>query len=382
MHRLSEFTGKNKTSLLRVDLNVPVLDGKILDHTRIDKIIPTIKYLDDLGSKIILASHFGRPKGIPQEIYSLRFLINELSQKTGKEVIFAENLQNAQSLAKSLKTNQILLLENLRFDKREEKNDPAFARELAALANFYVNDAFSCSHRAHASIAKIQEFLPSYTGLLLEEEISNLELYLQKPKKPMMAIIGGSKVSTKIGLIRSLLEKVDYLVIGGAMANTFLKAKNLDIGNSFYEDEFVEIATELINNPKIILPLDAIIADKIAEDAEGFIVEIGADKRQKMILDIGPQTIAHIINLLEKCETLVMNGPLGVFEYTPFATGTLFIIKAIELLTQTKQLISVAGGGDTIASLAKINANFTYKSTAGGAFLEWLEGKKLPGLNL
>ena len=381
---LNEFDCYNKRVLLRVDLNVPVLDGKIIDYTRIDKIIPTIKYLQKAGAKIILASHFGRPKGAFQEKFSLKFLSKDLTEKLGMEVIFSPDIigEKTRAIVNNLKQNQLLLLENLRFEAREEKNDAEFAKDLAELADFYVNDAFSCSHRAHASIAKIQEFLPSFAGLLLKEEVSSLEYHLKEPKRPMIAIIGGSKISTKIGLIRSLLEKVDYLVIGGAMANTFLKAKGQDIGSSFYEDGFVEVAAEIINNPKIILPVDVVIADKIAEDTQSYTVSSQVNKEQKMILDIGPKTIDNIINLLQNCKTVIMNGPLGVFEYSPFMVGTLNIIKAIAVLTKNSQLVSIAGGGDTIAALAKADVEFTYVSTAGGAFLEWLEGKKLPGLIL
>jgi len=288
-------------------------------------------------------------------------------------------------MAENLKAGQILLLENLRFYSGETKNDSEFAKQLASLADFYVNDAFSCSHRAHASIVKIAEFLPSAAGLLLAQEIENLTRYLANPVKPMMAIIGGSKVSTKLDLLEQLANKVDYLVIGGAMANTFFKSQGYEIGASFYEPELLDKAKEILGlNCKIILPKDIVVANKIAEDVETQIVDINKVPQDKMILDIGPASVMQINEILSFCGSVILNGPVGVFEYSPFAKGTIAIAKEVARLTQAKKLISIAGGGDIVAALSQVGLfeQFTYISTAGGAFLEWLEGKQLPGLRV
>jgi phosphoglycerate kinase len=384
MHKLSDFNYKNKRVLLRVDLNVPVLAGEILDSTRINKIIPTIKYLQSVGAKVIIASHFGRPKGAFDPSMSLEFLSSILASKLSSEVLFCLDAvgEVAEKMSSNLSDNQVLLLENLRFYSGETKNDLEFARQLAKLADFYINDAFSCSHRAHASIDKIREFLPSAMGLLLAEEIDNLSQHLLSPNKPMMAIVGGSKVSTKLDLLSSLMNKVDYLVIGGAMANTFLKAKGYEIGNSFYEEELLDVAREIAKNKKIILPQDVVVAQNIAENAANMIVDIDSVPVNQMILDIGPKTTAHINELLKLCKTVVMNGPLGVFEFFPFSVGTVSVAREIARLTNLQKLVSIAGGGDIVAALVKSGLfdQFTYISTAGGAFLEWLEGKNLPGL--
>ncbi len=377
MRKLQDFDYSGKRVFLRVDLNVPVSNGIILDYTRIDKIIPTIKYLLKQDTKIIIASHFGRPKGTFDPKYSLEFLVDILSEKTGQEVNFCPNISKTPN-------KQIILLENLRFHPGETKNDPEFAKQLASLADFYVNDAFSCSHRAHASIAGIAEFLPSAAGLLLAQEIENLNLYLAHPAKPMMAIIGGSKVSTKLDLLMELVNKVDYLAIGGAMANTFLKAKGYEIGNSFYEPDLIAKAQEIMNqNCEIILPIDVVIAKEILEHAETKTVSIEKMPKDEMILDLGPKSVAQIKSILQICKTVILNGPVGVFECAPFAKGTIAIAQEVASLSQ-KGLISIAGGGDIVAAISQAGLfeDFTYISTAGGAFLEWLEGKKLPGLTI
>ena len=377
MRKLQDFDYSGKRIFLRVDLNVPVSNGIILDYTRIDKIIPTIKYLLKQNAKIIIASHFGRPKGEFDSKYSLEFLVDILSEKIGQEVSFCSDISKTPD-------KRIILLENLRFHPGETKNDPEFAKQLAALADFYVNDAFSCSHRAHASIVGIAAFLPSAAGLLLTQEIENLNLYLSHPAKPMMAIIGGSKVSTKLDLLMELVNKVDYLAIGGAMANTFLKAKGYEIGNSFYEPDLITKAQEIMaQNCEIILPIDVVIAKEISENAETKIIPIEEMIKNQMILDLGPKSVAQIKSILQICKTVILNGPVGVFECTPFSKGTIAIAQEVASLSQ-KGLISIAGGGDIVAAISQAGLfeEFTYISTAGGAFLEWLEGKKLPGLTI
>ncbi len=391
MRTIEQYTYNNKAVLLRIDLNVPVSEGKILDDTRIDKIIPTILYLLEANAKIIILSHFGRPKGTVNPKYSLEFLSKALSEKLGQKVLFCSEAVGLkpEEMAKNLQAQQILLLENLRFYPGEENNDPEFAKSLAKLADFYINDAFSCSHREHASIVKIAEILPSSAGLLLAEEIKNLEQYLSNPKKPMMAIIGGSKVSTKLDLLNNLINKVDYLVIGGAMANTFLKSQNYEIGNSLYEPDLLKTAKSILDlaltsGCQIILPQDVVVAKEIAEYAPNLIVNIADIPLDQMILDIGPATSTMINLLLQNCQQVICNGPLGVFEYFPFSVGTTHIAREIAKLSNSKKLISIAGGGDMVAALTRsgLFEQFNYISTAGGAFLEWLEGKNLPGIKI
>jgi phosphoglycerate kinase len=373
--------------LLRVDLNVPVSNGIILDETRIDKVIPTIQHFIEKGDSVVIASHFGRPKEVPDPNLSLEFLTSKLSQKLNQEVLFCNETigKKAKTMTDNLKSGQVLLLENLRFYPGETKNDSDFAYELSKLSDHYVNDAFSCSHRAHASIDKITEFLPSSAGLLLTQELKSLSKYLTNPSHPMMAIIGGSKVSTKLDLLNNLIHKVEYLVIAGAMANTFLKAQGHEIGSSFYEEDLIDTAKNILsqtNSCQIILPKDVVVAEKIAANIENHIVNIDNVPKNQMILDIGPKSVLTINNLLKESRTIVMNGPLGVFELHPFSLGTTSVAQEIAKLTQSSNLISIAGGGDIVAALSQSNLTdkFTYISTAGGAFLEWLEGKDLPGL--
>ncbi len=389
MRKIDQYNYHNKRVFLRLDMNIPVSDGKILDDTRIRKVIPTIEFLLKQNAKIIIASHFGRPKADFEARYSLEFLANELSEILGQEVLFSPEAigEKAEKLANSLQTKQIMLLENLRFYSGETKNDLEFATSLARLADFYINDAFSCCHRAHASIVKIAEILPSAAGLLLFQEIDNLTKYLLPAKKPIMAIIGGSKVSTKLDLLYNLINKVDYLVIAGAMANTFLKAKGIEIGASLYEEELLGTAKEILSRAgscQIILPKDVVVAKAIADNVDHLTLDVSMVPQGQMILDIGPNTSTKINQLLKLCKTVIMNGPLGVFECFPFAAGTIAVANEIAKLTDSKNLISIAGGGDIVAALAqaKLFDRFTYISTAGGAFLEWLEGKKLPGLSV
>lgn len=386
IRKLQDFDCQGKRVLLRVDLNVPVINGKILDSTRIDKVIPTIKYLLERDAIIILSSHFGRPKGVFEASLSLEFLTKDLEEKLGTKILFCSDINKAKLKSDSLKPKEILLLENLRFYSGETKNDLEFATCLASLADLYVNDAFSCSHRSHASIVKIAQLLPSAAGLLLSNEIDSLSLYLNNPSKPMMAIIGGSKVSTKLALLSKLVKKVDYLVIGGAMANTFLKAQGYEIGSSFYEPDLLDEALEILNQKdcNIILPQDAIVANEIAENVSTKIVDITDIAQNYMILDLGPKTIAQVEEVLNKCKAVILNGPVGAFEYSPFSKGTFAIAATVARLTKAKKIVSVAGGGDIVAAIsqAELFEEFSYISTAGGAFLEWLEGKSLPGLEV
>lgn len=386
MKNINEYNYSNKRVLLRLDLNVPVTNNIILDYSRIDRIIPSIQYLLKQKAKIVIISHFGRPKSGFESKYSIEFLAKELSSKLAVPVSFCKETigKETENLTNNMLPGEVLLLENLRFHPEEIRNDAAFASSLAKLADFYINDAFSCCHRAHSSIAKITEFLPSAAGLLLMEEIDNLSKHLLPGKKPIMAIVGGSKVSTKLNLLQNLVKQVDYLVIGGAMANTFLKAQGAEIGTSLFEEDMLDTAITILHTKqcKVILPQDVVIADKIEENSLNSVVNIKNIPSNKMILDIGPDTSSNICQLLKNCHTVIMNGPLGVFEFFPFSVGTLTIAREIAKLTREKRLVSIAGGGDIVAALSKggLFPQFTYVSTAGGAFLEWLEGKKLPGI--
>ncbi|MFN7038538.1 MAG: phosphoglycerate kinase [Alphaproteobacteria bacterium] len=379
---------KNKTVLVRADLNVPIVNGKIEDSTRIKKIIPTVKYLIQNNCKIILTSHFGRPKGQKIKEMSLRPIAEELSKILDQTIIFSEDCigDKVQNQISSLKEKEIILLENLRFYNDEEDNDKEFAKKLSSLADIYVNDAFSCSHRAHASIDAITNYLPSYAGLLLSEEISSLEKILNNPTKPIAAFVGGSKVSTKLELLNSLVQKVDLIAIGGAMANSFLKAKGVNIGNSVCEESMLDTALSIMllaekYNCEILLPIDAVISKDI-KDGKIRIVDINTVPTDYSIFDIGPKTINLFNERLGNIKTLVWNGPLGAFEFKPFDLGTYNIALTVSSLTIQGKLVSVAGGGDIVSALnsSRLIDNFTYISTAGGAFLEWLEGKELPGI--
>ena len=382
MKYLKDLDIKNKRVFLRADLNVPLKDGKILDFTRIEKVIPTINYILSKKAKLIIASHFGRPKNGYEEKYSLKFLRLELENLLGQNVLFTD-VANVLKVPNS--PSRIILLENIRFYPGEVANDENFARQLANMADVYVNDAFACCHRAHASIDRITSFLPSAAGFLMQEELENLNFYLESPKAPVIAIIGGSKVSTKLDLILNLVNKVDQLIIGGAMANTFLKALGKDIASSFFEPELVAKAKEILDShsSKILLPHDYVVATEISKDAQTRIVTRDEPlNKNEMILDIGPETIELIEKTIEKAATIIMNGPVGVFEYPPFKKGTLAIAIKVAELTQTKNITSIAGGGDIVAAINQANLfnQFSYISTAGGAFLEWLEGKTLPGI--
>ncbi len=363
-----------KTVLLRADLNVPVQEGKITDTTRIDRVRPTIDELKKRGAKIIILSHFGRPKGQENLEFSLSFLPEALSKKWNTEVTFEIG-------------DNVVLLENLRFNAGEEANDTGFAKELASKGDYYVNDAFSVSHRAHASVEAITNFIPSYAGRLMEIELKSLSEALETPERPVTAVVGGAKISTKLELLGNLIKKVDTLILGGGMANTFLKADGLNIGKSLCENEMLGIAKEIMADAKthkcnLVLPVDVVVADEFKANSPHETVKSKHVPNDQMILDAGEDTIKHCKELLDLTKTLVWNGPMGAFELEPFDKGTNALASYAGQLTKQGKLLSVAGGGDTVSALEQAGAagDFTYISTAGGAFLEWLEGKKLPGV--
>ena len=379
---------KGKRVLVRCDLNVPVADGRVTDATRLERLVPGLTALAIRGAKVILLSHFGRPTGVDPAL-SLAPIATELGRLMGQPVAFAADCigEAAVKVVYALQSGGIAVLENLRFHQGEEKNDPAFAKELASLGDIFVGDAFSTAHRAHASTEGITHFLPSYAGPLLMEEINALRAALDKPKRPTVAVVGGAKVSTKIPVLENLLAKVDKLIIGGGMANTFLHAQGVAVGRSLCERDFAKTALDIIAAAKargaeIVLPVDAVVAREFKAGAPSSVVDITACPADGMILDVGPQSVAHLTNVLSQCHTLLWNGPLGAFEIAPFGEGTFALAKAAATMTKAGMLVSVAGGGDTVAALnmAGVTVDFTYVSTAGGAFLEWLEGRELPGV--
>ncbi len=379
---------QGKRVLVRCDLNVPVDGGRVTDATRLERLVPGLKALAKRGAKVIVLSHFGRPKGVDPSL-SLAPIATELGRLLGQPIAFASDCigEAAVKAVYALQPGSVAVLENLRFHKGEEKNDPAFAKELAALGDMFVGDAFSTAHRAHASTEGITHFLPSYAGPLLMEEINALRAALDKPQRPTVAVVGGAKVSTKIPVLENLLAKVDKLIIGGGMANTFLHAQGIAVGKSLCEPDFANTALDIIAAAKargaeIVLPVDAVIAREFKAGAASSVVGIAACPADAMILDVGPKSVAHLTNVLSHCHTLLWNGPLGAFEIEPFGAGTFALAKAAATMTKAGTLVSVAGGGDTVAALnmAGVTDDFTYVSTAGGAFLEWLEGRELPGI--
>src|SRR5471030_2130768 len=386
---LDDLDVKGKRVLVRADINVPVADGKVTDATRITRQAPTLRELADKGAKVIVLSHFDRPKGKIVPSMSLRPLVQTLFNALGRKVAFAEDCIGpvAEAAVAALKDGEVLLLENTRFHKGEEDNDPAMAKELAALGDIFVNDAFSAAHRAHASTAGVARLLPNAAGRSMQAELSHLEKALGNPARPVMAVVGGAKVSTKIALLENLVARVETLVIGGAMANTFLAAEGVKVGKSLYEPDHMETARKIIHaanesGAAILLPTDVVVAKEFKAGAAHRICpvsDIGADE---MVLDVGPDSIKAFENRLTGTRTLVWNGPFGAFETTPFDKGTVAAAKAVASATRAGNLLSVAGGGDTVAALAHagVEDDFTYVSTAGGAFLEWLEGKELPGV--
>ena len=379
-----------KRVLLRADLNVPMKDGKVQDATRIERLAPTIDELAGKGARVVVLSHFGRPKGKPDPKESLKPLVPALQQALGSRTVkFAGNCVGpvAENAVAALRNGEVLLLENTRFHKGEEDNDPAFAKALATLGDLYVNDAFSAAHRAHASTEGVAHLLPAYAGRLMQAELEALNKALDAPEHPVAALVGGAKVSTKLDLLQHLLGKVDVLIIGGAMANTLLLAQGLSVGKSLAEPDLVDTAKQFLAkakaaNKSVLLPEDAVIAAELKPGADTATVAIGQVPADKMILDVGPRTVAAIEAKLGDCRTLVWNGPVGAFETKPFDQGTVAIAKTVARLTKAGRLTSVAGGGDTVAALgaAGVTDDLTYVSTAGGAFLEWLEGRTLPGI--
>ncbi len=381
---------KGKTVLMRVDLNGPMQKGRVVDDMRIRRVLPTISHLASAGARVVLLSHFGRPKGQYEPSLSLAPMVDVLqSYLPGITVHFGVDCLglSAKEAVESTPFGQVILLENLRFHWQEETCDTAFAKNLAALGDIYVNEAFSCSHRSHASTVGIPRYLPSYRGFAFEEEISTLESFLYHPKRPLMAIVGGAKVSTKLALLENLVEKVDKLFIGGAMANTFLHVQGHDLGASRLERDMKEIVRRVMRSAeeagcKIILPVDLVAAVELDMHAPCKIIAVDQVPETSMALDIGPQTLNLLAAELAECKMLVWNGPVGAFETRPFDASTVQLARMIAKLTADGLLGSIAGGGDTVAALthAGLLEEFTYLSTAGGAFLEWLEGKELPGI--
>lgn len=389
-NRLKDCVVTNKNVIVRVDINVPMLDGKIEDDTRIKAIIPTLKYLAENNAKVIVLSHFGRPEGKVEASMSIKQLVARVGELLGSvKVSFIDDCigEKVKKAVEATNYGEVIMLENLRFYKQETKNDPDFSRELASLGNLYVNDAFSCSHRAHASITGIPAILKSCAGLLMEAELDGLTNHLEYAQKPMMAVVGGAKVSTKIDLLTSLSTKAQTIVVGGGMANTFLYALGKNIGKSLCEKELKDTALGIIENAKkngckILLPLDVVVAKKFEQNASCKTALVDEIAEDDMILDIGASSSAKIAEELAQHKTLVWNGPLGAFEIKPFNIGTDSFAKIAAKLTEEGKLVSVSGGGDSVSALNAIGLadKFTYISTAGGAFLEWLEGKDLPGV--
>jgi len=387
---LDDVDVRGKRVLVRVDLNVPLKEGRVTDATRIERAAPTLKELSGKGAKVIVLSHFGRPKGKADPGLSLRPLIEPLSRALGgKPVAFAQDCigPEAQRVVAGMKAGDVALMENLRFHPEEEKNDSGFARKLAALGDLYVNDAFSAAHRAHASTEGLAHLLPAAAGRLMQAELEALGAALEAPQRPLAALVGGAKVSTKLDLLNHLVSKVNVLVIGGAMANTLLFARGIEVGKSLSEREMAETARGVLAKAseagcEVLLPVDAVVARELEANAATETVGIESVPKDAMILDIGPRSVAAINAKLEASKTLVWNGPLGAFETPPFERGTIAVARCVAELTRAKRLLSVAGGGDTVAALAQagIIEDLSYVSTAGGAFLEWLEGRELPGV--
>ena len=382
---------KDKIIFIRVDLNVPIKDEIVLDETRIERITPTIKELLEKEPKICLLSHFGRPDGANNSKFSLNKIISSLEKNLKKDILFIENSfeENVKEKLQSLSNNQIALFENTRFHDGEEKNDQDLAMKVAQNADYFVNDALSVSHRSHVSTVGIAKCLPSFSGRYLEKEVLMINKSLSTNSGERLGIIGGSKISTKLKVLENLTENVDKLLIGGGMANTFLLAKGFKIGKSLCERSMINTANNILlnaerNNCEIVLPIDALVAKDMEKGTSFNETSIERIPSDALILDIGSKTISKIIDILQEMSSVIWCGPLGLFELNPFQTGTVSIAREISILTKNKKIISVAGGGDTVAALSQsiYNKNFTYISTAGGAFLELLAGEKLPGLEV
>ncbi len=386
--RLESADLAGKTAIVRVDFNVPRdADGNITDDTRIRSALPTIQYLQDKGAKIVLLSHFGRPKGQPDPELSLAFIVPALELALRRTVTFIET--PSPELIAGLDQDAIVLVENTRFSAMETDGHPGMAKFLASLGDIFIMDAFSASHRKHASSAVIGEYLPSYAGLAMERELDHLAAALDHPETPVMALVGGAKVSTKIDLLENLVSRLDTLVIGGGMANTFLYAQGHDVGASLCEKDLRDKALDILaaaekENCRIVLPIDVVVATEFKANAESRVCGLDGVKSNEMILDAGPDTVSAILDVMDTSKTLIWNGPLGAFEMTPFDTSTVECAKYAAKLCRKDALIAVAGGGDTVAALALADVldDFTFISTAGGAFLEWMEGKPLPGVDI
>jgi phosphoglycerate kinase len=381
---------RGKVALVRVDLNVPMQDGRATDLTRIKAVVPTILELADAGAKVLLLAHFGRPKGERHSTLSLSLVQGDLERVLGREVMFIPEIAGpvVEQAVGILRPGDIGVLENTRFWPGEEKNDPELAKAIAANGDFYVNDAFSAAHRAHASTEGVAHLLPAYAGRAMEKELKALDAALGSPHRPVAAVVGGAKVSTKLEVLENLVGKVQHLIIGGGMANTFLAARGVDVGKSLCEHDLAGTANEIMDAADragctVHLPYDVAVAKELAANPPSERVcnvhEVAADE---MILDVGPQAVEALADVLKTCRTLVWNGPLGAFEFTPFDAATVALARTAAALTKEGSLVSVAGGGDTVAALhhAGVADDFTYVSTAGGAFLEWMEGKELPGV--
>ena len=386
---LDDLDPRGQRVLVRVDLNVPTENGRVTDATRIDRILPTIRELADGGGRVVLLAHFGRPKGKRSDADSLRPLVGPLSERLGRPVAFADDCigDAAEGAVSAMADGDILLLENTRFHAGEEKNEPAFTKALARLGDAYVNDAFSAAHRAHASTEGLAHLLPSYAGRTMGAELEALSKGLDAPEHPVLAVVGGAKVSTKIDLLENLVARVDALVIGGGMANTFLHAMGKGIGRSLAEKDLAPTAERILKRAEetgcdIILPVDGAVASEFKAGAPSEPCSVEAIPADKMVLDVGPRSIDRVAAAIDRAKTLVWNGPLGAFEIPPFDTGTVAAAKHAAERTREGKLVSVAGGGDTVSALnhAGVAQDFSYVSTAGGAFLEWLEGKPLPGV--
>lgn len=380
---------RGKRVLVRADLNVPLKEGRVTDATRIERVVAGVRDLADRGARVIVISHFGRPKGAPSAEFSLKPVADAFAGLLGKPVRFVGDCvgSEAEAVSASLQPGEIAMFENLRFHKGEEKNDPDFAAALAKSGDIYVGEAFSCAHRAHASTEGITHLLPSFAGPLMMEEISALRSSVEEPQRPVAAVVGGAKVSTKIPVLTNLSAKVDKLIIGGGMANTFLLAQGVEIGKSLAEADMTATALEIMHAAKergceIVLPKDVVVAAEFKAGAASRVVPTLEAPADQMILDVGPEAVKHYIDVMSRCKTLLWNGPLGAFEIDPFGDGTFALARAAAELTKAGKLISVAGGGDTVAALnaAGVTGDFSYVSTAGGAFLEWLEGRELPGV--
>lgn len=387
---LDDLDPSGKTCLVRVDLNVPMADGKVTDTTRIDRILPTIRELSDKGAKVVLLAHFGRPKGQAVAEMSLKQVVPALTKALGKPVAFATDCvgPTAEQAIANLMQGDVILLENTRFLAGEEKNDPELARNMARLGDIFINDAFSAAHRAHVSTEGLAHLLPAYAGRTMQAELEALASGLGNPVAPVMAIVGGAKVSSKLDLLQNLMTKVDMLVIGGGMANTFLAARGKDVGKSLCEHDLAETARHIMdtaaeNECDIILPVDAVVAREFKANADNQTVSVDDIPADAMMLDVGPDTVALITARMDQTRTLVWNGPLGAFEMTPFDRSTVAAALHAGKLTEAGKLVSVAGGGDTVSAMnhAGVGSQLSYISTAGGAFLEWMEGKPLPGVD-